>query len=186
MGCGLTGKSDCIDFSAGAGLQCVLNVHWQEQWRDSLKDQLGGVPDLTPGMLLAGLLPSQGPGKMRVLEVDQRGLAHPGSVDLHGFTAIARPECVNMPGTQQCTQIFKITAKPDSKLIFVTFGITVRAVRSKLARKRSLDSLPDGRIERGTELYEERLTVSFSLRRESAPKDAPGAPAAKPAAQSSR
>jgi hypothetical protein len=66
----LQGKGDCIDFTEAAGLQCVLNVVWQEQWLANLKVPLGGAPDLTPGMLLAGLMPSTGPGKIRVLEVD--------------------------------------------------------------------------------------------------------------------
>src|SRR6185369_1914434 len=44
----LQGRSDCIDFTEAAGLQCVLNVFWQEVWRPSLKIGMGGVPDLTP------------------------------------------------------------------------------------------------------------------------------------------
>jgi hypothetical protein len=156
----LQGRSDCIDFTEAAGLQCVLNVFWHEQWRNNLKDQLGGVPDLTPGMLLAGLTPSV-PGTIRILEVDKRGLAHPGSVTLGGYTARTRLPCVNTPGAQYCEQIFTITAKPDSRLIFVSFTVRVRAVRSKLLRK---TQLAPG--ERSTELFEERLRVSFTLRRE--------------------
>jgi hypothetical protein len=161
------GKADCIDFTQAAGLQCVLNVFWQEQWRNSLKEQLGGVPELTPGMLLAGVAPSAAPGTIRMLEVDQRGLAHPGAVELHGTIAIAKPPCVNMPGTQTCEQTLRVTAKPDSKLIFVTFSTTVRAYRSKLERKARLDDIGNPpRPERSTEFYEERIVVSFSLRRE--------------------
>jgi hypothetical protein len=176
----LQGKADCIDFTEAAGLQCVLNVSWQEQWRNSMKDQLGGMPDLTPGMLLAGLTPATDPGKIRILGVDKRGLAHPGSVRLGGFTARSQLPCVNMPGTQKCQQVFTVTAKPGSRLIFVSLVTTVRAVRSKMERKVALDQLPDGSIERDRELYEERLTVSLSLRREQVA--APG----KPAAQGSR
>lgn len=76
----LRGKSDCIDFTEAAGLQCVLNVSWQEQWMANLKAPLGGVPDMTPGMLLAGLAPTTAPGQIRILQVDRRGLAHPGAV----------------------------------------------------------------------------------------------------------
>lgn len=173
------GMSDCIDFTEAAGLQCVLNVFWQEQWRSSLKDQLGGVPDLTPGMLLAGLTPST-PGTIRILEVDKRGLAHPGSVTLGGYTARTKLPCVNMPGTQVCEQIFTITARPDSRLIFATFTVRVRAFRSKLSRKTQL-----AQGERSTEIFEERITVSFSLRRE--PQvSAPTGPARNPPAQGSR
>jgi hypothetical protein len=181
----MQGKIDCIDFTAGAGLQCVLNVFWQEQWRDNLKDQLGGMPDLTPGMLLAGVTPST-PGTIRMLEVDRRGLAHPGSVKLGGYTARTELPCVNMPGTQKCEQSLRITAKPDSKLVFVVLSTTVRAFRSKLERKQVLGTLGNGSTERNMELYEERLVVSFSLRREPQPSEAPRAPAAKRSAQGSR
>lgn len=174
------GMSDCIDFTEAAGLQCVLNVIWQEQWRNNLKEQMGGVPDLTPGMLLAGLAPTA-PGTIRILEVDKRGLAHPGSVTLGGHTARTNLPCVNMPGTQTCEQIFTITAKPDSRLIFVSFTVRVRAVRSKLLRKTHLEQ-----GERSTELLEERLTVSFSLRREPQVVNAPTDPAGNPPAQGSR
>jgi len=156
----LQGKSDCIDFTEAAGLQCVLNVSWEEIWRLTRQLPIGSVPDLTPGMLLAGLAPSAAPGTIRILEVDKRGLAHPGSVTLGGYTARTELPCVNMPGSQECEQIFRITAKPDSKLIFVTFTVRVRGVRSKSERKQ----LSPG--ERPTELLEERLTVSFSMRRE--------------------
>lgn len=161
----LRGRSDCIDFTEAAGLQCVLNVVWPEVWSKSLKIPMGGVPDLTPGMLLAGLSPSSAPGTIRILEVDTRGLAHPGSVTLGGYTARAELPCVNMPGTHDCEQIFRITARPDSKLIFVTFTVRVRAIKAKLDRKAQLGSV-GGRVERSTELLEDRLTVSFSLRRE--------------------
>jgi hypothetical protein len=186
----LQGRSDCIDFTEAAGLQCVLNVFWQQVWGKNLKIQMGGVPDLTPGMLLAGLLPSTAPGKIQILEVDTRGLAHPGAVELRGVTAITRLPCVNMPGTFDCEQKFTITAKPDSKLIFVVLTIRVHAVKAKLDRKIELGyviSTPDEhRLERSTELLEERLTISFTLRREPQAVDVPRVPAANPPVQGSR
>lgn len=91
-----------------------------------------------------------------------------------------------MPGAQKCEQKFTVTAKPDSELIFMTFSTTVRAFRSKLDRKQVLATLPDERTERSTELYEERITVSFSLRREVQATVAPSAIPAEPPSRRSR
>lgn len=55
------GKRDCIAFGRGPGLQCVINVDWEEMWRGSAAAaQLGGVSDLKPAMILATPGPTPG------------------------------------------------------------------------------------------------------------------------------
>lgn len=163
----IEGKGDCIDFAEGPGLQCVINVIWPEMWREATgKAQLGGVSDLTPAMVLAGFVTTTA-GGIRVLLVNDKGLAHPGALILRGSTASARPPCVNMPGMSYCEQRFRIEAKPDAKNLYVTLGTETRFIRSKLERKQSLDA-----GERSTEQAEERIEVSFALRPEAGSADA--------------
>jgi hypothetical protein len=154
------GKGDCIDFADGPGLQCVINLIWPEMWRENGKAQLGGVSDLTPAMTLAGFVTTTA-GGIRVLLVNDRGLAHPGALTLKGSTAGARPPCVNLPGMTYCEQKFRVEAKSDAKNIFVSLSTETRFIRSKLDRKLDLDA-----GERSTESAEERIDVSFALRRE--------------------
>jgi hypothetical protein len=172
------GKGDCIDFSEGAGLQCLVNILWSEQWRFTGKAQLGGVSDLAPANILVGLAPSTAPGTMKFLLIDKRGLAHPGSLALSGDSASAKIGCVDMPGVQRCDQLLRLTAKPDGS-IHAELSVTVRFQRSKLDRKRFLEEVPTrsgapGKTERAQEWVEETLSVSFALRREPRP-EAPAA-----------
>jgi hypothetical protein len=154
------GKGDCIDFADGPGLQCVINMIWPEMWRENGKAQLGGVSDLTPAMTLAGFVTTTA-GGIRVLLVNDRGLAHPGALILKGSTASAKPPCVNLPGMTYCEQKFRVEARPGAKNIFVSLSTETRFIRSKLDRKLYLDP-----GERSTESAEERIDVSFALRRE--------------------
>jgi hypothetical protein len=177
----IQGKGDCINFSEGAGLQCVVNIAWPEQWRFTGKAQLGGVSDMTPANILVGLAPSTAPDSVRFLLIDKRGLAHPGSLVLSGDSATAKVPCVDMPGMQRCDQLLRVTAKADGTM-HAELSVTVRFQRSKLDRKRFLEQVPTrsgekGRTERAQEWVEESLSVSFALPREPRPV----APAATPA-----
>lgn len=176
------GKGDCIDFSDGPGMQCVLNVSWPEMWRNNGKAQLGGVSDMSPAMILAGFTPSTDPAAVRILLVDKRGLAHPGALTLkNAETATASLPCVNLPGSQTCEQRLTISAKASATLVSVTLSTRVRFLRSKLDRKMFLDNIGDRR-EKATEWVEELLDVSFTLRPESRDTQSPEANAS-PAAQ---
>lgn len=161
----IVGEGDCIDFAEGPGLHCVLNVEWPEEFRKYGKDQMGAVPDLTPGMTLAGMTPSTMPGRIRLLTVNRRGLAHPGALQLKGNSASYNPPCVNQPGLQLCEQLFRITASADGKLLFVYLYTRIRYVRSKSERKPTLENDAHERTERATEGAEETLEVTFTLRR---------------------
>jgi hypothetical protein len=194
------GKGDCIALSDGAGLQCVVNIAWPEQWRDNGKVPLGGVSDMTPAMILAGVTPSTAPHGIRYLLVDKRGLAHPGALTLEGNTATVKPVCVNLPGTERCEQVFRITMKPGSGTYDAQLSFTARYERDKSERKKCLgylkirkdpcrkaltpDELRDARPEKGREWVEETLSVSFAMHRE--PAGVEGSTATAPPSQGSR
>lgn len=170
----IEGKGDCIKFSEGAGLQCLLNIAWPEQWRYTGKAQLGGVSDMTPANILLGLAPAVAPDGVRFLLIDKRGLAHPGSLVVAGDSATAKVACVDMPGVQRCDQLLRVTARPDGA-VHAELSVTVRFQRSKLERKRFLEQVPTrsgapGKTERPQEWVEESLSVSFALRREPRPE----------------
>lgn len=169
----ITGKADCIEFADGApGLQCVINVLWPENWNALTgRSSLGGVSDLTPGMVLAGVNPDT--QAIRFLLVDRRGLGHPGSQVLNGETATAKVSCVNLPGLVRCDQKFQITTKAESGKVFVVLAATVRYLRNKLDRKPFLNHIggPESPLEIPHEWLDELLDVSFSLRREEPPPE---------------
>ncbi len=183
----IVGKGDCIEFADGApGLQCVINVLWPEMW-DAFtgRASLGAVSDLTPGMVLAGINPDT--QAIRFLLVDKRGLGHPGSLVLKGEAATAKVPCVDLPGVLRCEQKFQITAKAESRNIFVVLSTSLRYQRSKMDRKQFLDHIggDDGPLEKSREWLDELLDVSFSLRREARPEEgSAAAPATLPAQES--
>ena len=120
------GKADCVGIGKGPGLQCVINIIWPEQWRVTGQGQLGGVANLSPAMVQAGLVPSDPNGGIRLLLVNEKGIGYPGSLTLSADTAVARPPCVNQPGMQRCDQVAKITAKADATTLFMQLSVRVR------------------------------------------------------------
>jgi len=178
----IQGKADCIAVGDGPGLQCVVNVIWPEMWRSTGKAQLGGVSDMSPAVILAGLAPTS--GGIRVLLVDHKGLAHPGSTTLSGDSANSSPPCVNTPGVQRCKQTVKLTAKPGAAHMYLVISTGVYFRRDKTDRKQFLEKVepnnPYSPMENSMEWVEEDLDVSFSLQRESQAAD--GAAAVTPPA----
>jgi len=164
-----TGKGDCINFGSGPGLQCVINVEWEDVWGNAVRAGLGGVSNLKPAMILAGLSPRT--GSIRFLEVDDKGLAHPGQVVLDGNAVILKPPCVNAPGVWKCEIVVRVEARPDAGILFAQ-------ITNRLFFQRAEGG--------GRENVEELLTVSFSLRRTAQATDASRIPASSPPAQGSR
>ena len=157
-----------------------LTPLWPEQWRVTGQGQLGGVANFSPAMVLAGLVPPDPNGGIRILLVDEKGIGHPGSLTFSGDSAVAKPPCVNHPGMQRCEQVAKITAKADATTLFVQLNVSTRFMRNKTDRKHFLDKLDPNdntsRTEKPTEWVEELLDVSLSLKRET---DAAGPAAGK-------
>jgi hypothetical protein len=177
-----TGKADCTGFSDGPGMHCLLNIDWAvgedgdlfppeapvishtapktevHASPPSLKMGMGSS-SLRPAMILAGMAPSA-PGTVRLLLVDDKGLAHPATLAMSGDALIATPPCTNDPGKTTCAQRFRIEARPASGTVFVTFGVRTTFLQYRRP--------PIGaqRAARTMKHYEELLEISLSFRRE--------------------
>jgi hypothetical protein len=162
------GKADCVGIGKGPGLQCVINLVWPEQWRVTGQAQIGGVANLSPAMILAGLVSSDPDSGIRILLVDEKGIGYPGAPALSGDTAIVRPPCVNHPGMQRCEQVARLAAKADASTLFMQLSVKVRFMRNKSDRKRFLERVdpddPLSPMEKSMESVEEILDVSLSLK----------------------
>jgi hypothetical protein len=164
------GKADCIEFAAAPGIQCVINLVWPEVWNEMTgKAGMGGVPDMTPAMVLAGIDPDV--EKLRFLMVSSRGFGYPGRAELKGNSAITRPSCVNLPGVQRCEQKVQVTAGTDGRAFQVVVSTKARYMRNKRDRDPDDESLPPW------EWVDELLEVAFSVKPdESASPDAAAVP----------
>jgi hypothetical protein len=123
-----------------------------------------GASSLRPGMVLAGVAPSS-PGTVRILLVDDKGLAHPATLSMSGDAAIAKPPCINQPGRMTCAQRFRVEARPGSPLVFVTFEIETTYIISRSPKPGVQDN------HRSMTRFEERLQITLSLRREAQAAD---------------
>jgi hypothetical protein len=165
------GKADCIEFAEAPGIQCVINLAWPEVWNEMTgKAGMGGVPDMTPAMVLAGIDPDV--QKLRFLMVSSRGFGYPGRAELKGNSAITRPSCVDLPGVQRCEQKVQVTAGADGRAFQVVVSTKARYMRNKKDRDPNDDSKPS------FEWVDELLEVAFSVKPdESAAPDAGPVPA---------
>lgn len=162
------GKADCIEFAEGPGLQCVVNLIWPEVWNEMTgKASLGGVPDLTPAMVLAGA--DSDPARLRFLMVTRRGFGYPGRAELSGNSAITRPSCVDLPGVQRCEQKVQVTAGDDGRAFQVVVSTKARYMRNKKDRDPFIQLRPG---QPSHEWVDELLEVSFSVKRDES-TDAP-------------
>jgi hypothetical protein len=108
--CGtVKGVGDCIAIGKGPGVQCVLNVTWQDMY-DMVTDEInpdftrnetgifslpGGVAYMSPSVMLFGLDP--GRGAISYLLVDHKGLPEGGTGEVNGNRATFKATCVNAP-----------------------------------------------------------------------------------------
>jgi hypothetical protein len=137
---GIHGKGDCVGVGNGPGVQCVLNVTWQEihEVEEGVVYNLPGfVPYLNPAMTLHGLDP--GKSAINYLLVDHKGLPEGGFSDIRGNRAIFNTPCVNTPALfnamkldrvddrtlQTCERVLYIDAKPDSRVIHMSIDIEI-------------------------------------------------------------
>jgi hypothetical protein len=141
------GSGDCVTVGAGPGIQCIFNIHWDDQFEvntDPDKGPIGvfnlpaGVSYLNPSMMLAGLDPLR--KGLQLLLVDNKGLPEGGSATIAGDRATLRATCVNgpamfldmnpskkyekMPPTT-CDRIMRIDAKPKGKVVHLSIDIEI-------------------------------------------------------------
>jgi hypothetical protein len=105
----IKGVGDCIGIGTGPGVQCVLNVTWQDMHDmvteetnpDFTKNETGifnlpgGVAYLSPAVMLFGLDP--GHAAISYLLVDNKGLPEGGTGQVNGNRATFKTTCVNAP-----------------------------------------------------------------------------------------
>jgi hypothetical protein len=98
------GMVDCENIGTGGGVQCILNIRWQEQFETIIDpyqgppgvyNLAGGAADLSPAMTLIGLDPAkQG---VTFLLVNSKGLPEGGPGKVAVQKATLRTPCVNAP-----------------------------------------------------------------------------------------
>ncbi len=148
---GIRGKGDCVAIGKGPGVQCMLNVTWQDfyemlfqkaETKDDAVDNSptgnfelpGGVSYLDPSVALFGIDPRK--AQVNYLLVDQKGLPEGGLGSIKGNTATFRTTCVNAPALlgamkpqadvfRTCDRIFRIEARPESKVVFWTMDLEI-------------------------------------------------------------
>jgi hypothetical protein len=119
---GITGKSDCVAVGAGPGVQCILNVTWQDIF--AVDYQNGTVREvmvsyLDPAMELYGLDP--GIAGMSRQIVNNKGIAEAGSGRIKGNTGTFGAPCANSEELG-CGRVVRIEARPDAKILWVWFS----------------------------------------------------------------
>lgn len=141
------GTANCAPVGLGPGVQCIMNIGWQEQYEVNMDPEKGtvgiwnlpgGIPYLNPSMMLIGLEPAnQG---LRQLLVDNKGLPEDAAAQVAGDRATLRAECVNAPVLFAamnpeksyenklpaiCERITRIDAKPNSKVVQLAVDIQI-------------------------------------------------------------
>ncbi len=140
---GIKGKGDCVGIGKGPGVQCILDVSWQDIYAVEGRNLPGGVSFLSPAMLLFGLDPGQ--DAIHYLLVDNKGLPEGGPGSNKGNRAIFKTTCVNAPillsampevvpderrpdrprNWQTCERVIRISAKPDSRVVNISMDINI-------------------------------------------------------------
>jgi hypothetical protein len=148
----IKGKGDCVAIGTGPGVQCILNVYWQDMYEivyqasaegavdnapTGVFELPGGVSYLDPSMALFGIDPEK--SEINYLLVDQKGMPEGGLGYVRGNRATFKSKCVN-EGTlldamkpvefnerlpNSCNRIIHFDAKPDSKVVLVSMDIEI-------------------------------------------------------------
>jgi hypothetical protein len=160
------GAGDCVAIGNGPGLQCILDVSWDNFGLLPGGDVLaGGVSYLGPAMQLFGV----DPGKLAIshLLVDSKGLSEGGAGVIKGNKAIFKTPCVDSPSILAdmppltdagrrpqppyyhtawltCDRTVRIDAAPDAKVLHMSIDIHLNSelfTRIEMTMRRK--SLPD-------------------------------------------
>jgi hypothetical protein len=150
----IKGSGDCVAVGKGPGVQCVLNVFWQDMYELVMQksepgaesvdasptgnfELPGGVAYLDPSMALYGLDPVN--SAISYLVVDNKGMPEGGPGHVSGNRATFKTTCVNAPTLLNamkpeefndrmpgsCLRIIHFDAKQDSKVVLVTMDIEI-------------------------------------------------------------
>lgn len=150
----IKGKGDCAAIGTGPGVQCVLNVYWQDMYETAFQkseadatevdasptgvfELPGGFSYLDPAMALFGVDPVK--AEIHYLLVDNKGMPEggPGAVVGNRATfqtrcvneatllAAMKPENFNNRKPDTCLRKIFIDAKPESKVVLITMDIDI-------------------------------------------------------------
>ncbi len=152
------GSVNCAPVGAGPGIHCIFNIYWLDQfeinlipptaeeendprykdWAQGIFSIPGGVPYLSPSMMLIGIEPQQ--QGLRFQLVDRKGLPEAGTGTIAGNRATLRAPCVNWPAVlndlnrtryfdgrspDTCERITRIDAKPGSSVVHMAIDIEI-------------------------------------------------------------
>ncbi len=143
---GIKGNASCVAVGRGPGVQCMLNITWEDMFEVILYSEdpneptgifelPAGVSYLDPSVALFGLDP--GKSAINYLLVDNKGLPEGKPGPINGNRATFRTTCVNTPVLlnamkpqrttpyRTCERIIRIDAKADAKVVFVTIDIDI-------------------------------------------------------------
>lgn len=123
---GIKGISDCVPIGTDAGVQCILNVTWQDIYSTDFEN--GQVTELMvsyldPAMELYGLDP--GRAAINRFAVNNKGIGEGGLGFIKGNVATFKSPCANTAissTAERCFRTVRIEVKPDSKLLWMWFG----------------------------------------------------------------
>jgi hypothetical protein len=143
----IKGAGDCIAIGNGPGLQCILNVSWQNfGYLPGGNVLAGGVSYLGPAMELFGMDP--GRLMIRHLLVDSKGLPEGGAGVIKGNRATFKTVCVDSPeileampplvdsskqpqppyyhsAWRTCDRIVRIDVAPGSRVVHMSIDINL-------------------------------------------------------------
>jgi hypothetical protein len=118
----MSGKSDCIKVGEGTGVQCILNVTWQDIYmvdfqNGTVRELLASYLD--PAMELYGQDPVNA-GMTRQI-VNNKGIAEAGPGRVKGNTGTFAGPCASSEELG-CGRIVRIEARPDANVLWVWFS----------------------------------------------------------------
>ena len=123
---GMSGVSDCVSIGGGPGVQCILNVTWQDIYTTDFENgEITAlmVSYLDPAMELYGLDPRR--AAVNRMLVDNKGIGEGGLGFIKGNVATFKSPCVNTALSdtgERCFRTVRIEVKPESKLLWMWFG----------------------------------------------------------------
>lgn len=121
------GMEDCITIGPGAGMQCVINVVWDEDYGADGQSGQTGVSSMAPALIEYGFDPVA--SKVRSLQVDNQSLAEPSAGNLRGETVSYSTRCANTPAAQLCQRVTRIYMPADRSYIRLTIDVEYNYTR---------------------------------------------------------
>lgn len=115
------GMEDCIALGTGAGVQCVINVVWDEDWGTDGQLAEAGISSLAPAMIEYGYDPVA--SRIRTLQVDNQSLAEGAAGVLKGDTVSYRTRCVNTAAMPPCERLTRIYAPADASYVQISIDV---------------------------------------------------------------